>query len=247
MSEDTSAVKDRFEFYAALLLGLAAIFTALASFQSGLWGGIQAEAYSKANTEATAAASEHSRAIVEMAKDAQIDITAYKLIQDGLNLEGSNPAAARNAFEIATYLYTRQLSDAGYKAMGLPPEAKKERAETDDPDAAAAADEETEALKGEILDKASEVDLVGDANYQKEMFAKSTELVEQSQKTFKEGQAANKTGDGFELATVIIAISMFFLGIALVFKTDIRWKMLIAGGVLLAGGVVYMITLPWTF
>lgn len=244
ISEDNSTGTDKFEFYAALFLGIAAIFTALASFQSGLWGGIQAEAYSKANTEATAAASEHSRAIVEMSKDAQIDITAYKLIQDGLNLEGSNPAAAKSSFEIATYLYTRQLSDAGYKAMGLPPEAKKEPVETDDP---AADEEQTEALKGEILDKASEVDLIGDANYQKEMFAKSAELVEQSQKTFKEGQAANKTGDSFELATVIFAVSMFFLGIALVFRTDVRWKMLIAGGVLLAGGVIYMITLPWTF
>lgn len=243
MSEDNSTGTDRFEFYAALLLGLAAIFTAIASFQSGLWGGIQAEAYSKANTEATAAASEHSRAIVEMAKDAQIDITAYKLIQDGLNAEGSNPSAAKSSFEIATYLYTRQLSDAGYKAMGLPPEAKNEPVDDGDP----ATEDKVEALKGEILDKASEKDLVGDADYQKEMFAKSSELIERSQKTFKEGQAANKTGDSFELATVIFAVSMFFLGIALVFKTDVRWKMLIAGGILLAGGIIYMITLPWTF
>jgi hypothetical protein len=127
--------------------------------------------------------------------------------------------------------------------MGLPPEAKNEPVDDGDP----ATEDKVEALKGEILDKASEKDLVGDADYQKEMFAKSSELIERSQKTFKEGQAANKTGDSFELATVIFAVSMFFLGIALVFKTDIRWKMLIAGGVLLAGGVVYMITLPWTF
>jgi hypothetical protein len=244
MGEKTLAVKDRFEFYTALLLGLGAIFTALASFQSGLWGGVQAEAYSRANAEATAAASEHSRAIVEMARDAQIDITAYKLIQDGLNMEASNPAAARSWFEIATYLYTRQLSDAAYKAIGLPPEARKDRSAAG---GHSADDEEIEVLKTEILDKASEADLVGDPNYQKEMFAKFAEMVERSKTTFREGQAANKISDGFELATVIIAISMFFLGIALVFKTDIRWKMLIAGGVLLAGGVIYMITLPWTF
>lgn len=244
MSEDTLPVKDKFEFYTALLLGLGAIFTALASFQSGLWGGIQAEAYSKANAEATAAASEHSRAVIEMARDAQIDITAYKLIQDGLNMEAKNPSAARSWFEIATYLYTRQLSDAAYKAMGLPPEARKERSE---PGGHSADDEQIDVLKSDILDRASEIDLVGDTNYQKEMFARSTELVEKAQKTFREGQAANKISDGFELATVIIAISMFFLGIALVFKTDIRWKMLIAGAVLLAAGVIYMLTLPWTF
>jgi hypothetical protein len=243
MSERDSDVPDKFEFYAAVLLGVAAIFTAIASFQSGLWGGIQAEAYSKANTEATAAASEHSRAIVEMSKDAQIDITAYRLIQEGLAVEGSNPTSANSSFEIATYLYTRQLSDAGYKAMGLPPEAKKEAVDDDE----ATAEDKVDALKGEILDKASEIDLVGDVNYQKEMFARSVELTDQSQKTFKEGQEANRHGDNFELATVIFAVSMFFLGIALVFKTDVRWKMLTAGGVFLGGGIMFMITLPWTF
>lgn len=238
MSEQTEEQLDRFEFYAAVLLGLAAILTAVASFEAGLWGGIQAEAYSKANTEATMAASENSRAIVEMSKDAQIDITAYRLTQEGIDKADSNPVESNSAFEIATYLYTRQLSDAGYKALGLPPEAKKDDGEDE---------EKTEALKGDILDKASEKDLVGDETYQKEMLAKATELNAQSQKTFKEGQEANTTGDKFDLATVIFAVAMFFLGIALVFKSAIKWKILIAGGVMMVVGFIYMLTLSWTF
>ncbi len=238
MSEQTEEQLDRFEFYAAVLLGVGAILTALASFEAGLWGGIQAEAYSKANTEATMAASENSRAIVEMSKDAQIDITAYRLTQEGIDKADKDPVESKSAFEIATYLYTRQLSDAGYKALGLPPEAKRD--EGDD-------EEKTEALQGEILDKASEKDLVGDETYQKEMLAKATELNAQSQKTFKEGQEANATGDKFDLATVVFAVAMFFLGIALVFKSAIKWKILIAGGVMMAIGFVYMLTLSWTF
>jgi len=242
MSEDKQDVLDKFEFYAAILLGLAAICTAVSSFQAGLWDGKQAEAYGKANTEATMAASERARAIVEMSKDAQIDITAYKLIQDGLN-SGGNPALAKSNFETASYLYTRQLSDAGFKALGLPPEAKKEI--VDDPETPA--EEKQEALQGEILDKASEKDLVGDEGYQKEMLAKATELTAQSEKTFAEGNDANEVGDKFELANVIFAVSLFFLGIALVFKSEMRWKVLVAGGVLLAGGFIYMLTLNWTF
>ena len=79
------------------------------------------------------------------------------------------------------------------------------------------------------------------------MFAKATELTTQSEKTFASGNEANETGDKFELANVLFAVSMFFMGIALVFRTDVKWKVLIAGGVLLVVGVVYMLTLSWTF
>jgi len=240
MSEesDKQAMVDRFEFFAAILLGLAAICTALSSFQGGLWDGKQAEAYGKANTEATAAAAERAKATVEMSKDAQIDITAYQLIEQGLNSAESNPAVANSSFEIASYLYTRQMSDAGYKALGLPPEAKKDPGDDE---------EKSEALKGDVLDKASNKDLVGDEAYQKEMLAKADELTAQSEKTFKEGNDANETGDKFELANVMFAVSMFFMGIALVFKTEIKWKVLIAGGVMLVVPFIYILTLKWTF
>lgn len=240
MSEesDKQAMVDRFEFFAAILLGLAAICTALSSFQGGLWDGKQAEAYGKANTEATAAAAERAKAIVEMSKDAQIEITAYQLIEEGLNTVDSNPSVAASSFRIASYLYTRQISDAGYKALGLPPEVRKK----DDED-----DEKTETLKSELLDKASELDLVDNETYQKEMMAKADELNTQSAATFKEGNDANETGDKFELANVMFAVSMFFMGIALVFKTEIKWKVLIAGGVMLVVPFIYILTLKWTF
>lgn len=235
---EKQAMVDRFEFFAAILLGLAAICTALSSFQAGLWDGKQAEAYGKANTEATAAAAERAKATVEMSKDAQIDITAYQLIEQGLNNLNSNAAVANSSFEIATYLYTRQMSDPGYKALGLPPEAKKDPGDDE---------EKSEALKSDILDKASNKDLVGDENYQKEMLAKANELNAQSEKTFKEGNEANETGDKFELANVIFAVSLFFMGIALVFKTDVKWYVLWAGGFLTVAGFIYTLTLQWTF
>lgn len=240
MSEESEkqSMVDRFEFFAAFLLGVAAICTALSSFQAGLWDGKQSESYGKANTEATMASAERAKAIVEMSKDAQIEITAYQLIEEGLNNVTTNPSVSNSSFEIATYLYTRQISDAGYKALGLPPEAKKDDGEDE---------EKTEALKGDILDKASEVDLVGNDEYQKEMLAKATELNAQSEKTFAEGNSANETGDKFELANVIFAVSLFFMGIALVFRTEIKWYVLYAGGFLTLAGLIYMLTLQWTF
>ncbi len=243
MSEESErqALVDKFEFFAAILLGAAAICTALSSFQAGLWDGIQADNYGKANTEATQAASEQAKAVVLMSKDAQVDITAWRLIYEGNDT--TNPVDKERSFEIATYLYTKQMSDAGYKALGLPAEARKEV--VDDPDTPA--EEKQEALKEEILEKALESELADSEDYRKEMMAASTALSDKSAKTFKAGQDANDTGDKFELTNVIFAVSLFFMGIALVFKTDIKWYVLYAGGFLTIAGLIYMLTLSWTF
>ena len=101
MSEETI---DRFELFAAILLGLAAIATALASFQAGLWDGKMIEGYGKSNKVATTAASEQSRAIVEMSKDSSVDIQAMRLILEA----DDNPAIQKRSYEIATYLYTNR-------------------------------------------------------------------------------------------------------------------------------------------
>lgn len=231
---------DKFELYAAILLGMAAIATALASFQAGLWDGKMIEGYGKSNKIATSAASEQSRAIVEMNKDSAVDIQAMRLILEG----DDNPATQKRSYEIATYLYTKQMSDAGYKALGLPPEAKT--ALQDDP-ATPEEEDQIVGLQESILEKAMETDLADDANYRTEMLAKSKAEGDLADAAFKEGQNANEFGDGFEFANVIFAISLFFTGISLVFKTRVRWATLVAGGVFFLCGSIYMIILPWTF
>lgn len=241
MSSENDEGFSWFELITAFLLGVAAILTALSSFQAGLWDGIQAENYGKANTEATKAASELAKATVEMSKDASVDVAAMRLILEGD--DAANPTDKARAYNVATYLYTKQMSDAGYKALGLPAEAKKEV--VDDP--STEAEEKQETLKEEILEKAMETDLADDANYRKEMLAAATQQSEQSEKTFKAGETANETGDKFELANVIFAVSLFFFGIALVFKSGIRWAIVGGGSLLLLIGFVYMLFLDWTF
>jgi Flp pilus assembly protein TadB len=241
MSSENDQGIDKFEFLAAVLLGIAAICTALASLEAALWSGKSVEGYGRANTEATKAATEHGRAMVEMSKDASVDITASRLILEGD--DATNPADKKRSYEIATYLYTKQMSEAGYKALGLPLEARKPV--TDDPNTTQV--EKQEALQDKILTQALETDLVDSENYRNEMLAASMKLAEQSEKTFKEGQEANTSGDKFQFAGVIFAVSLFFVGIALVFRSKTRWTMLYAGGAVLILGVIYMLTLRWTF
>lgn len=231
------------ELLIAILLGLTAITTAFASFQSSLYDGKSAENYSKSNKLATEAAAERSRAVVEMAKDNSIDLEAMRLILEAD--DAPTPTAEERNYQIATYLYTTQMSESGYKALGLPAEARQARHSTDDSPEAA---DKISALQEQILEKSMEKDLAEDETYRKEMLAKSQSLFDEAEVAFKEGQEANELGDKFQLVAVIYAISLFFGGIVQVFHSA-RMRQAIIGisGMLFITATIYMLTIPWTF
>jgi hypothetical protein len=234
---------DILELLAAVLLGLAAITTAFASFESALYGGKSVENYGKANKVATEAAAERSRAIVEMSRDNTIDSEAMRLILEGD--DAASPAAEQRNYAVATYLYTRQMSDPGYKALGLPPEARKPDDAAGDEEDEEAVEEKQTALQENLLEKAMEKDLSEDENYRKEMLSKSQTLFDEAEKVFKEGQEANEIGDKFQLAAVVYSISLFFGGILQVFRNrGARAAILGAGGLFFVAATVYVLTLP---
>lgn len=245
MSENKSEVArpfERLELFAAILLGLAAIATALASYESSLYDGKSVESYSRANKVATNAAAERSRAIVEMARDSQVEMDAWRLTKEGD--DAGNPAAEARNYEIATYLYTKVMSEPGYKAMGLPPEARQAANSADD---TPEAEEEHAAIQEQVLETAMDNELAGDENYRTEMLAKAQALSDEAETVFKTGQEANAVGDKFQLVAVIFAISLFFGGIVQVFRNDLmRLVILGVGAVLFIGGAIYMVMLPWT-
>lgn len=245
MSENNNEVSrpfEKMELLAAILLGAAAIATAVASYQSSLYGGKSVESYSQANKIATNAAAERSRAIVEMTRDSQVEMDAWRLTKEGDD-SGNAAAEARN-YEIATYLYTKVMSEPGYKAMGLPPAAREAANSADDtPDA----EDEHAAIQEQLLKTAMDTELAGNEDYRKEMLAKSQTLSDEAEGVFKAGQEANGTGDKFQLVAVIFAISLFFGGIVQVFRNDrMRLVILAVGAVLFLCGAVYLVTLPWT-
>lgn len=234
---------DTLELLTVVLLGLAAIATAFASFQSTLYDGRSVEAYSRSNRIATEAAAERSRAVVEMAKDNSIDIEAMRLTLEAD--DAPSPAAEQRNYFIATYLYTRQMSEAGYKALGLPEEARKGLDNVgDDP----AAERAQQGMQEAVLEKAMEKDLAEDQGYREAMLEKSQSLFGESEKNFKEGQSANQIGDKFQLVAVIYAISLFFGGIVQVSRSEKMRKLLLGGGWgIFVLATIYMLTFPLIF
>ena len=235
-----SSTLNSFELVAAFLLGIAGILTALSSFQAGLWNGQMSLHYGKANKIATAAAAEKSRAMVVMSKDSQVDIQAKQQILEG----NENPSLKERTMQIAGYLYVFQLSGEGYEAMGFPGDLKKSLKSGDE---SHETDLEQQAMLDDLMKRAWEADLGSNEQYREMMLAKSKEQSDEADKTFSEGVEAKENADKFEFADVIFAVSLFFTGISLVFHSNIRWLILIAGGIFLVCGAVYMATVHWTF
>lgn len=266
-SEETNQPFDKFELITAILLGLAGIGAALAGLQGGQWGGKQLEAFAAANALTTKAATQYTEDTVAINADYAAVASAKAYI---LQARDTNDAkAAERNLDLASYYYMYQMSERGYKAMGLPIEFFVED-EDDDPAApaagapaaaaapaagAAAEDDEDddpvaaahEALVREIPDAALFATLHDelDDDYVEESLADGTRMFAEADKKFEEGRVANENGDKFDLAVVFFTVALFFAGLGLVFKTSVRWGFCAAGGVIFLGSAIFIMSLPW--
>ena len=127
--DEKSEPFDKFELFAAILLGLAAIGAAVAGYQSNLWGGKSTEAYGEAATQSTKASTQFNLSVVGVAHDLNVDMDAKKLI--GEAAYSDDPAVKKRALDLASYLYTTQLDDRAYTSLKLPLNSEKATAQSD--------------------------------------------------------------------------------------------------------------------
>lgn len=267
-TEEDNQPFDKFELMTALLLGLAGIGAALAGLQGGQWGGKQLEAFAAANSLTTKAATQYTEDTVAINADyaAVASAKAYILMAR----DASDVKAKERNLDLASYYYSYQMSERGYKAMGLPleyyvedeeetaagapaapgapaspaPAPAANEAEEEEEDEAAAP---TEALMRDIPDDElfdtlhSELD----EDYIDESLAQGTQMFADADKKFEEGRQANENGDKFDLAVVFFTVALFFAGLGLVFKTRVRWGFFVAGALIFLGSSVFIMSLPW--
>lgn len=227
--DEKSEPFDKFELFAAILLGLAAIGAALAGYQSNLWGGKSTEAYGEAATRSTKASTQYNLSVVGVAHDLNVDIEAKKLIAEAAY--SNDPVVKKRALDLASYLYTTQLDIEAYTALKLPPEFRE-------------GDREKRfEIPEETLMGLFDVDLEED--YYAAMLTEGNKAFSDADKRFDEGREANDTGDTFDLIGVIYTVGLFFAGIALVFKSNLRWIMLYLGVAVFVGATIYLFLVPW--
>lgn len=221
---------DVFELAAALLLGVGAVATAVAGHQSGLWGGASVEGYGESSAMTTEASATFSDELTSYIQDAQVDVRAKEMVWEASEID--DEARATRLRDMASWLYTSQLSEHAYKELQLP-----------DPEVDPETGEAGWQLPAEALDTALNIDL--GEEYVNALFEPSSKEFDAAKARFAKAREANEIGDKFSLAGVILTISLFFGGLALVFKSSVRWGFLGAGGVVLIGGLGYMMTLTW--
>lgn len=234
---------DLLELIVAILLGLAAIGAAIASLQAGQWGGKQLESFAEANAVTTDASRSYSEAVSDMNSDYMVVGQAKRLIIEGIDADSED--AQLRSYKLASYYLTQQLSEHAYTALKLPAQTDAEGEDEE-----ADTEEEVEAELGKVLPEETLLHVLGtelhdEDTYENAMFGEGAKLFEDADKKFAVGRAANDNGDKFDMAGLFFTIALFFAGLALVFKSRMRWAFCGVGAVVFLGTVIYMMTLTW--
>jgi len=248
-----------------VLLGLAAIGAALANQQAGQWGGKQLDAFSSSNALTTKAAKQYNEDTVLVNADYAAVAAAKEHIMEAR--DARDPQARERHLDMASYQYTSQMTGIGYKAMELPtgyyvedeedaaaaPTATVQEAAKEEETKAAEepADAETEAQTALVRDIPDEALFASlhqelDEHYIEEMTTDGNKMFAEADAKFEEGRVANGNGDKFDLVGVFYTVGLFFAGLGLVFKTNIRWTFCGLGALVVLSATLYMLTLPWT-
>ncbi len=196
------------EVIIAILLGVVSIATAYASFQSSLYGGMQAQKYTIGSNLATEAESLYLEGNQQFVQDSQL---FDRLTDLQLDIENPDPAISEAAQVKYDTIYFQSVSEEFDAAIQN----------------AAAQNEADPEFYYSPMD---------DEDYQASLFGTYAETKEEAKQTIAEGDEANALGDKLTLATVIMAVSLFLLGIAAV-VSSVRMK-LIMGGV---GVVIFVV------
>jgi hypothetical protein len=178
------------EVIIAILLGIVSIGTAYASFESSLYGGTQAQAYTNGTTQSTEAESLYLENNQTFVQNSQLWQTLTEL---RLDIANPDPAIADAAQIKYDTIYFQSVSEDFDKAIQW-------------------ADEKN----------ASEPDLyyspLDNEDYQASLFGPYADTKDEADATIAAGDRANGLSDRLTLNTVLMAISLFLLGIAAVVR-----------------------------
>jgi hypothetical protein len=194
-------LRKNIELVIAILLGLVSIATAYSSFQSSLYDGTMTQKYTVGSNLSTEAESLYLEGNQQYVQDAQLYDRLTDLQLDTLNPDPAIATAAQEKYDV---IYFQSVSEDFDLAIQWADEQNAA-----DPD-----------LYYSPLDN---------EDYQASLFGAYAETSQRADDTIKEGDKANSLSDQLTLSTVLMAISLFLLGIAAV--VSIFRVKLIMGGV----------------
>lgn|GEM_PF-609215 len=185
-----------------VLLGVISVATAYASFQAALYGGMQASSYSKGGAAQTEAESLYLEANQQFLQDGQILVRMTEL---SIEMESSDVALAEAASAKFDALVFTAVSEDLQAAIDW-------------------------SVGENEADPDSYTHPQDSEDYQTALFGPWSELDTESERMLAEGDSHNSLGDRLTLNTVLMAISLFLLGVAAVLNNRRAQWILIAVG-----------------
>jgi hypothetical protein len=227
-----------FEVFVAILLGLGALGGAWAAYQASQWGSTATESYGKSSTTATQGATQFNLGLTIAVADSQLDLQAKELVVRSQVELAAGDQSGKLDMAIAKYLYTMKLSALAYAKLGLPPEYRP----TNRADPAQSA--KALSIPDAAIQRSLSVEL-GDTDYVQTMLATGTKTFQQAEVTFKEGQRVSGISTKFGQVGMLFTVTLFLGGLALVFKSKMRWGFLGTGYVTLAASISLLLMQSW--
>ncbi|CAN5481861.1 hypothetical protein BH10ACT7_BH10ACT7_30840 [soil metagenome] len=203
--EPLTFVRKNVEIIIAVLLGLISIATAYVSFQSALYDGNMTQNYTTGSNLATEAESLYLEGNQQYVQDAQLYDRLTDLQLDALSPDPVIAAAAQEKYDV---IYFQSVSDDFGKAIEWADEQN-------------AADPE---LYYSPLDNEDYLDYLYSGYYDAKQIADDT---------IAKGDVANGLSDRLTLNTVLMALSLFLLGIAALVKKFVVQQILVSVAVVI--------------
>lgn len=195
-----SFIHKHIELIVAILLGLVAIVTAYASFQSSLYDGNMTQSYTTGSNLATEAESIYLEANQQYVQDAQLYDRLTDLALDAANPDPAIATAAQEKYDLIYFQSVSPEFDAAIQWADAQNEADPE-------------------LYYSPLDN---------EDYQDFLFSSYYEMKDEAQAIIKKGDEANTLSDKLTLNTVLMAVSLFLLGVAAVIQKS-STRLILAG------------------
>lgn len=213
-----SFIHQHLELIIAVLLGLVAIVTAYASFQSSLYDGKMTQAYTIGSNLSTEAESLYLEGNQQYVQDAQLYDRLTDLALDAQNPDPAIATAAQDKYDV---IYFQSVSEEFGAAIEWA-------------DAQNAADPE---FYYSPLDN---------EDYQAFLFGTYAEKKDLADTTIAEGDEANGLSDRLTLNTVLMAVSLFLLGVAAVVRQNsVKVVLVVVGMVIFLTAAVLTAFIPF--
>jgi len=198
-------IRKHIEIIIAILLGLTSIATAYVSFQSALYDGNMTQNYTVGSNLSTEAESLYLEGNQQYVQDAQLYDRLTDLQLDTQNPDAAIAAAAQEKYDI---IYFQSVSEDFDSAIQWADEQN-------------AADPE---LYYSPLDN---------EDYQNSLFGGYADAKAQASETIATGDRANGLSDRLTLNTVLMALSLFLLGVAALVKRFVVQAILVSVAVVI--------------